>query len=119
GAGHVLPYPHRGGDRGCEIRPGLVRELGTRLGRVWKSLCRSRDYGRVLLDDHDGPFQGARPGARLAKRDHQVVAAHALNEGSSLRVVEVSKYFAAPDDSAPRTHALNGVSLSVAAGELV
>jgi ABC-type nitrate/sulfonate/bicarbonate transport system ATPase subunit len=48
-----------------------------------------------------------------------VVAAHALNEGSSLRVVEVSKYFAAPDDSAPRTHALDGVSLSVAAGELV
>ncbi len=48
-----------------------------------------------------------------------MVAAHALNEGSSLRVVDVSKYFAAADDSAGRTHALDNVSLSVAAGELV
>jgi ABC-type nitrate/sulfonate/bicarbonate transport system ATPase subunit len=42
-----------------------------------------------------------------------------LTEGSSLRVVEVSKHFIAADESDGRTHALDGVSLSVAAGELV
>ncbi|MEO8429553.1 MAG: ABC transporter ATP-binding protein [Verrucomicrobiota bacterium] len=44
---------------------------------------------------------------------------NALTEGSSLRIVEVSKHFPTPDDSAGRTHALDNVSLSVAAGELV
>jgi ABC-type nitrate/sulfonate/bicarbonate transport system ATPase subunit len=48
-----------------------------------------------------------------------MVAAHALNEGSSLRVVDVSKHFAAADDSGGTTHALDSVSLSIAAGELV
>jgi ABC-type nitrate/sulfonate/bicarbonate transport system ATPase subunit len=48
-----------------------------------------------------------------------VAPANALNEGSSLRVVEVSKHFIAADESEGRTHALNGVSLSIAAGELV
>jgi ABC-type nitrate/sulfonate/bicarbonate transport system ATPase subunit len=48
-----------------------------------------------------------------------LVTAHALNEGSSLRVVEVNKYFPTPDDRAARTHALDGVLLSIAAGELV
>jgi len=46
-------------------------------------------------------------------------AAHALNEGSSLRVVEVGKHFPAPDDSGGTTHALANVSLAIAAGELV
>ena len=41
-----------------------------------------------------------------------------LTEGSSLRLVEVSKHFPAPDDSAGSTHALDKVSLSIAAGEL-
>ena len=48
-----------------------------------------------------------------------VAPANALNEGSSLRAVEVNKHFAAADESDGRTHALAGVSLSVAAGELV
>jgi ABC-type nitrate/sulfonate/bicarbonate transport system ATPase subunit len=48
-----------------------------------------------------------------------VAPANALNEGSSLRVVEVSKHFVAADESDGRTHALDGVSLSIAAGELV
>jgi ABC-type nitrate/sulfonate/bicarbonate transport system ATPase subunit len=48
-----------------------------------------------------------------------MVAAHALNEGSSLRVVEVSKHFVAADESAGTTHALDSVTLSIAAGELV
>ena len=48
-----------------------------------------------------------------------MVAAHALNEGSSLRVVEVSKHFLTPSDPNARTHALDSVSLSIAAGELV
>jgi ABC-type nitrate/sulfonate/bicarbonate transport system ATPase subunit len=42
-----------------------------------------------------------------------------LVEGSSLRVVDVSKHFPTPDDSAGRTHALDGVSFSIAAGGLV
>ncbi|MGZ8899452.1 MAG: ABC transporter ATP-binding protein [Limisphaerales bacterium] len=48
-----------------------------------------------------------------------MVAPHALNEGSSLRVVEVSKEFATTDGSGTRTAALAGISLSVAPGELV
>ncbi len=47
------------------------------------------------------------------------MVAAALTEGSSLRVVEVSKHFAAADESDGRTHALDSVSLSVTAGELV
>lgn len=48
-----------------------------------------------------------------------VAPANAFNEGSSLRVVEVSKHFAAADESDGRTHALDNVSLSIDAGELV
>jgi ABC-type nitrate/sulfonate/bicarbonate transport system ATPase subunit len=42
-----------------------------------------------------------------------------LTEGSTLRVVEVSKQFPTPDDSGGSTLALDAVSLSIAAGELV
>jgi ABC-type nitrate/sulfonate/bicarbonate transport system ATPase subunit len=48
-----------------------------------------------------------------------VAPADALNEGSSLRIAEVSKHFVAADESDGRTHALDGVSLSIAAGALV
>ena len=48
-----------------------------------------------------------------------VAPANALNEGSSLHIAEVSKHFVAADESDGRTHALDGVSLSIAAGELV
>jgi len=41
------------------------------------------------------------------------------NEGSSLRIVEVSKDFPAPDSGSARTQALGSVTLSVGAGELV
>jgi len=47
-----------------------------------------------------------------------VGAAHALNEGSALRVQEVGKHFPAPDDSGS-TCALNDVSLAIEAGELI
>jgi sulfonate transport system ATP-binding protein len=43
----------------------------------------------------------------------------APNEGSSLRIADVSKSFPTPDNPAVRTHALDAMSLSVAAGELV
>ncbi len=43
---------------------------------------------------------------------------NALTEGSTLRVVAVSKDFPTPDDSEGRTLALDAVSLSIAAGEL-
>ena len=48
-----------------------------------------------------------------------MVADATLSEGSALRVGAVSKYFPAADDSQQRTHALDHVSLSIAAGELV
>jgi len=48
-----------------------------------------------------------------------VAAPDTLTEGSSLRVAEVSKHFPTPDNSTGSTHALDGVSLSIAAGELV
>ncbi|HUR46612.1 MAG TPA: ABC transporter ATP-binding protein [Candidatus Saccharimonadales bacterium] len=43
----------------------------------------------------------------------------ALTEGSSIRVVEVSKHFPSPNDPNGRTEALESVSLTVSAGELV
>src|SRR5687768_3044831 len=48
-----------------------------------------------------------------------MVAAHALTEGSSLRIVEVAKEFATLDDSGVKTRALEEVSLTVEPGELV
>ena len=48
-----------------------------------------------------------------------MVAPHTLNEGSALRVVEVSKHFSSLDGTGETTHALENVSLNVAAGELV
>lgn len=46
-------------------------------------------------------------------------AVSAAAEGSSLRIVEVSKSFPALENSGARTHALDRISLSVAANELV
>lgn len=48
-----------------------------------------------------------------------VAPGHSLTEGSALRIAEVSKHFAAADESAAATHALDRVTLSVTAGELV
>lgn len=48
-----------------------------------------------------------------------MVAAHLLNEGSSLRVGNVRKHYSKPDDSGDQTHVLDDVSLDVAPGELV
>jgi ABC-type nitrate/sulfonate/bicarbonate transport system ATPase subunit len=48
-----------------------------------------------------------------------VAPGHSLTEGSALRIAEVSKHFAAADGSAAATHALDRVTLSVNAGELV
>jgi ABC-type nitrate/sulfonate/bicarbonate transport system ATPase subunit len=46
-------------------------------------------------------------------------AKDAVGEGASLRIVEVRKDFPAPDNANVRTQALDGVTLSVAAGEMV
>jgi ABC-type nitrate/sulfonate/bicarbonate transport system ATPase subunit len=46
-------------------------------------------------------------------------ATRVLNEGSSLRVIDVSKHFAAAEESGGRTHVLDNVSLAIDAGELV
>lgn len=48
-----------------------------------------------------------------------MVTEHLVNEGSSLRIVEVSKEFQTLDDSDSRTRALDRITLSVAAGEFV
>ena len=48
-----------------------------------------------------------------------MVAPALINEGSSLRIVELSKEFQTADESDGRTRALDKVSLSVSAGELV
>lgn len=48
-----------------------------------------------------------------------VAPSHALNEGSALGVTAVTKFFPSADDPNSRTHALDKVSLTVAAGELV
>jgi ABC-type nitrate/sulfonate/bicarbonate transport system ATPase subunit len=47
------------------------------------------------------------------------MVAPAAMEASSLRVREIAKSFPAPDDPATRRLALDGISLSLAAGELV
>src|SRR2546422_4276548 len=88
------------------------------MGRVRKSFRRSCHHGRVFFHDHDCAIQGAGSRAGLAKRSNQVVAA-AEAEASSLRLREVSKSFPAPDDALARHPALQSVSLSLAAGELV
>ena len=46
-------------------------------------------------------------------------ASHVTAEGSPLRVREVSKSFPTPDNPEVRTHALDAISLSVGAGELI
>jgi len=48
-----------------------------------------------------------------------VAPLNALNEGSALRVVGVSKHFPNLDHAERTTHALDNVSLSITAGELV
>src|SRR6266480_1603491 len=48
-----------------------------------------------------------------------MVAIAAATEASSLRVADLSKSFAVPDDPHGRQLALDGISFSLAAGELV
>jgi ABC-type nitrate/sulfonate/bicarbonate transport system ATPase subunit len=55
----------------------------------------------------------------MAERCHQVVAPHTLNEGSGLRAVNVCKHFSSSDGTTEGTHALDNVSVTFAAGELV
>jgi ABC-type nitrate/sulfonate/bicarbonate transport system ATPase subunit len=58
----------------------------------------------------------------LAEGNNQVVApskSNALSEGSSLRVVQVSKHFPGLNEASDPTHALDQISLSVSPNELV
>src|SRR5262249_15312444 len=116
--------------------------------RIRLRLCRTRDYGRVFLDHYDDPFQSPRPCARLAERRHQMVNdpanqnprtaavsetsrsnvlspnapfpnVESANEGATLRVTSITKNFPAPDHPEVRVLALQDISLSLAAGELV
>src|SRR5438309_2030397 len=101
-----------------EVWPRLVCQLGAGLGRIWQSLCRPYHHGRLLLNHHDSSVQSPRPGARLAKRCDQMVAL-AENEASSLGIREIRKSFPVPDDPLLRRLVLDGISFSLAAGELV
>ena len=88
------------------------------MGGVRQSFRRPRHNGRFFLHYHDHVIQSSRSGTRLAKGSDQVVAV-AEGKASSLRLHEVSKSFPAPDDPLARHAALQNVSLSLAAGELV
>src|SRR4051812_44965649 len=96
----------------------MVSQLVKGMGGIWQGLFRTRDHGGLLFVHHDGAFLGARPCARLAEGDDQMVTAAAkLVEGSSLRVREVSKRFTAADGST--FLALQSASLEVGAGDLI
>src|SRR4051794_12051024 len=100
----------------------MVRELGPGLGRIRKGVCRVNHHGCIFLNYYDGAVQGPGPGPGLAKRCDQVVTPKengAPSEGASLRIVNVRKDFLAPANPNVFTQALDGVSLEVAAGELV
>src|SRR6266516_5775766 len=101
-----------------KVRPRLVCQLGAGLGRIWQSLCRSYYHGRLLLNHHDSSVQSPRPHARLAKRRDQVVALAEI-EASSLGIREIRKSFPVPDDPLLCRPVLDGISFSLAAGELV
>src|SRR2546423_13741858 len=88
------------------------------MGGVRKSFCCADNNGRVFLDHHDRVIQGPRSGAGLAKGSDKMVAV-AEAKASSLHLREVSKSFPSPDNALARHAALQSVSLSLAAGELV
>src|SRR5438034_10418438 len=114
----LVPYLGRRRNGRREIRAWLVCELGTRLGGVRQSFRRARDYGGVLLHDHDSFVQGARPHAGLAKGSHQMVMTTDA-EGSTLQLRDVRKSFPYLDDPVNRRLVLPGISVTLAAGELV
>src|SRR6478672_6946737 len=118
GTWRLVPDLGRRGNGRRQIRPRLVFELGTRLGRVRKSFCRARHYGSVLLHDHDSFVQGARPHAGLAKGSHQMVMLTDA-EGSILQLRDVRKSFPDPGDPVNWRLVLPGISVTLAAGELV
>src|SRR2546423_488820 len=100
----------------------MVCKLGAGMGRIWEGLCRADYHGGVFLHYNDDALQGPRPDAGLAEGSNQMVSMPAnpgIGEGAPLRVLGVKKDFPTPDQPQVRTHALDGVSLSVAAGELV
>src|SRR5262249_17103815 len=121
GPRHLVLNADRRRDGRRQIRSGLVCELGTGLGRVWEGLRRAGYHGALLFDAHDLALQVARPRFGLAEGSDQMVtpAAHALAEGSSLRIVEVSKHFASLEDPTVRIDAIESLSLEIQPGELV
>jgi sulfonate transport system ATP-binding protein len=122
GARSVVFDPRSSRNSGREIGSRLVPKLGSGLGGVWKSVCRVNHHGSLLLDHHDGSVYCPRPRTGLAKRGHQVVAipvGGVVSEGSSLRVQEVTKEFPPNDRTTVRTLALDRITFSVGAAELV
>ena len=119
GPRRVVPHARRRRNRRREIRPRLVCAVGAGLGGIRQGLCRARRHGRVLFHDHDAALQSARPRARLAKRNDQVVAVAATRRLLAARPRGEQEFSRARTIRSPRRLALDAVSLSVAAGELV
>src|SRR4029450_5418899 len=88
------------------------------VGGVRQSFRRARHYGGFFFPPYYHPLQSARPRAGLAKRRDQMVTV-AGTEASSLRLREVSKSFPVPDNVLARRLVLDGITLALAAGELV
>ena len=104
--------------RRCEVGARMVRELGARVGRIREGLRRAHHHGGILFNDHDGSIQNPRPCPGLAERRDQMVAPAEIG-ASSLVVRDVRKSFPAPDNPLSRRQVLDGVSFSLAAGELI
>jgi ABC-type nitrate/sulfonate/bicarbonate transport system ATPase subunit/ABC-type nitrate/sulfonate/bicarbonate transport system permease component len=89
---------------------------------IRESLCCTCHHGCLFLDHHDGPVQGSRPRTCLAEGGYKMVGTlvgAVTTEGSSVSVEDVTKDFEARDRSAERTIALDAISFSVAAGEMI
>src|SRR5258705_3903564 len=96
----------------------MVSQLGARLGRIRQSFRRAHHHGRLLLYSDDFAVQTARSSSGLAEGSNQVVITNNV-AASGLRVHESCKSFPVPDAPGTSRLALGGISVPIAAGELV
>src|ERR1043166_1137580 len=94
----------------------MVCQLGSGLGGVRESVRGPCHHGSFFFNGYDRVVQSEGPNVGLAKRSDQVVA---VAQASSFCVHEAGKSFPLPDVPGKRRTAVQNVSLSLAAGELV